>query len=461
MSSFSAPTRSSTRLAPAVADMIVLPVHAGYDAARRAWNLAVDQQPSAVVFPESAEDVATAILFARAHGQRIAPQGTGHNAAPFGSLEDTILLKTERMRAVQIDPERRIARVEAGVLWSELVGAAARHGLAGLQGSSPDVGVIGYTLGGGMSFLSRKFGLASSSVRAIELVTAEGRQLRVDRDHEPDLFWALRGGGGSFGVVTAIELQLFALSEVYAGVLWYPIERGSEVLHAWRELTVAEPPDELTTVGRFLNLPPIPEIPEPVRGKSFVIVEAIHAGDPREADELLAPLRALGPVNDTIATISLPALSHLHMDPEQPVPGVGDGMMVAELDRDAIDALVAVAGAGAQFPLLSVEMRHLNGELGRPRPEHGALGSVDAGYAMYAVGMTPVPELEPPVAAQVQAIKSALQPWAARQMYLNFADTRRDAASFWNEQAYHRLRRIKAAVDPTDLIRSNHPVPAA
>ncbi|MBV9335790.1 MAG: FAD-binding protein [Solirubrobacterales bacterium] len=460
MSTLPAPIRSSTRLAPAVADMLVLPVHAGYDAARQAWNLAVDQRPSAVVFPESAEDVATAIRVARAHGQQIAPQGTGHNAAPFGSLEDTILLKTERMRAIQIDPQRRIARVEAGVLWSELVAAAAEHGLAGLQGSSPDVGVIGYTLGGGMSFLSRKFGLASSSVQAVELVTADGRQLRVDRDHEPDLFWALRGGGGSFGVVTAIELQLFPLSHVYAGVLWYPIERGSEVLHAWRELTVAKPPDELTTVGRFLNLPPIPEIPEPVRGKSFVIVEAIHAGDPRDADALLAPLRALGPVNDTIATISLPALSHLHMDPEQPVPGVGDGMMIAELDRDAIDALVAGAGADTQFPLLSVEMRHLQGALARPRPEHGALGAIDAAYAMYAVGMTPVPELEHPVAAQVQAIKAALQPWAANQMYLNFADTRRDPASFWNEQAYHRLRRIKAAVDPTDLIRSNHPVPA-
>ncbi len=461
MSTFSATTRSSTRLAPAVGDMIVLPVHAGYDAARLAWNLAVDQRPSAVMFPESAEDVATAVRFARAHGQRVAPQGTGHNAAPFGPLEDTILLKTERMRSVQIDPGRRIARVEAGVLWSELVVAAARHGLAGLQGSSPDVGVVGYTLGGGVSFLSRKFGLASSSVRAVELVTAEGRQLRVDPDHEPDLFWALRGGGGSFGVVTAMELQLFPLSEVYAGVLWYPIERGSEVLHAWRELTVAGPPDELTTVGRFLNLPPIPEIPEPVRGKSFVIVEAIHAGDAREADELLAPLRALGPVNDTIATISLPALSHLHMDPEQPVPGVGDGMMVAELDREAIDTLVDVAGAGAQVPLLSVEMRHLEGELGRPRPDHGALASIDAAYAFYAVGMTPVPELEKPVATQVQAIKSALQPWAARQMYLNFADSRREPASFWNEQAYHRLRRIKAAIDPTDLIHANHPVPAA
>ena len=182
-------------------------------------------------------------------------------------------------------------------------------------------------------------------------MTADGRLVRADREHEPDLFWALRGGGGSFGIVTAIELELFPLYEVYAGVLWYPIERGSEVLHAWRELTEAAPPDELTTVGRFLNLPPIPEIPEPVRGKSFVIVEAIHAGDPQRGGRAAGrPLRGLGPVNDTIAPTSLPALSHLHMDPEQPVPGVGDGLMLGKLDPVAIDTLVAVAGAGAPAP---------------------------------------------------------------------------------------------------------------
>ena len=462
MSTYSAPAvRRPSRLASALEGKIVLPPHARYDEARRAWNLAVDQRPAAVVFPDSAHDVATAVLFARERGQRIAAQGTGHNAAPFESLEDTILLRTDRMQDVQIDPERRIARVEAGVLWMDVVEAAARYGLAALQGSSPDVGVVGYTLGGGVSFLGRKYGLAANNVHAIEFVTADGHLLRVDRDSEPDLFWALRGGGGSFGVVTAIELQLFPLESVYAGVLWYPIERGSEVLHAWWSLTASRVPDALTTVGRFLNLPPIPEIPEPVRGKSFVIIEAIHAGDSREADALLAPLRALGPINDTIASISLPELSHLHMDPEQPVPGVGDGMMLGALDSAGVDAFVHVGGAGAAFPLLSVELRHLEGELGRARPSNGALASIEASYAMYAVGMTPVSELKAPVHAQVEAVKSALAPWAARHMYLNFADTTRRPAEFWNEQAYHRLRRIKAAVDPADMIRSNHPVPPA
>jgi hypothetical protein len=149
------------------------------------------------------------------------------------------------------------------------------------------------------------------------------------------------------------------------------------------------------------------------------------------------------------------------MDPEQPVPGVGDGMMVGDLDAAGIDAFVDVAGAGAEFPLLSVELRHLEGELGRARPTHGALASIEASYAMYAVGMTPVPELRAPVHAQIEAVKSALAPWAARHMYLNFADSTRPPAQFWNERAYHRLRQIKAAVDPADLIRANHPVPPA
>ena len=207
------------------------------------------------------------------------------------------------MHGIRIDPAARIARAEAGAVWLEVVEAAARHGLAGLAGSSPDVGVVGYTLGGGLSFLGRKYGLASSNVHAIELVTADGRLVRADREHEPDLSWALRGGGGSFGVVTAIEFVLFPVSHMYAGHPWYPIERGHEVLHAWAELTHREIPDQLTTVGRFLNFPPIPDIPEEVRGKSFVIVEAFHLGAPAQADELLTPLRALGPASDTIQMV--------------------------------------------------------------------------------------------------------------------------------------------------------------
>ncbi len=176
-------------------------------------------------------------------------------------------------------------------------------------------------------------------------------------------------------------------------------------------------------MGRFLNLPPIPEIPAEIRGKSFVIVEAFHLGDPAEADHLLAPLRALGPVNDTIATIPVPAMSHPHMDPEQPSPGAGDGLLLDRLPAEAIDAVTATAGAGAAFPLVSVEVRHLGGEFARPRPENGALASVEARYGLYAVGMTPAPGMIAPVMAQVGAIKDALAPWAARQMYLNFAET--------------------------------------
>jgi hypothetical protein len=456
-----ASSRRPSQATAALAGKIFLPEHGRYDQVRRAWNLAVDQRPAAVVLPETAHDVIAAVAFAREHDLRIAPQGTGHNAVPLGSLEHTILLKTERMRGIEIDPQAQTARVEAGVLWLEVVEAAAAHGLAALAGSSPDVGVVGYTLGGGVSWLGRKYGLSANHVEAIELVTADSHWIRADRDEHPDLFWALRGGGGSFGIVTAIEIRLFPIAAAYAGVLWYPIERGGEVLPAWRELTQAELPDELTTVGRFLNLPPIPEVPEPVRGKSFVIVEAYHLGEPAQADELLAPLRALGPINDTIQTVPMPALSHLHMDPEQPVAGLGDGLSLGDLPAPAVDELVSVAGADAALPLLSVEVRHLDGELGRPRPENGALAAVEAKYVLYAVGATPVPELEAPVQAHVCQVIERMRPWAARHMYLNFAESSREADTFWSEPAYRRLREIKARVDPGELIRSNHPIAPA
>jgi FAD binding domain len=458
MSTFANLPRGPSGLAAALEGEIVLPADHDWDEARRAFNLEIDQRPAAVVFPESAKDVAAAVRWAAERGQRVAPQATGHNAGPLGSLEHAILLRTDRMRDVTIDPQARIARVQAGVVWLQVVEAAARHGLAALAGTSPNVGVVGYTLGGGLSFLGRKYGLATNNVQAIELVTADGRLVRADRDSEPDLFWAFRGGGGSFGVVTAIEVRLFPISEVYAGLLWYPIEREGEVLPAWRELTQADPPDELTTMGRFLNLPPIPEVPEPIRGKSFVIVEACHLGDRARADELLAPLRAIGPVNDTIQPIAMPALSHMHLDPEQPVAGVGDGLMLAAMPAEALDAFIDVAGSGARVPLGNIELRHLEGELGRARPANGALASLEAPYILFMGGFTPVPELVAPEQGQVDAIKEALAPWAAPHMYLNFAETRRDPASLWTEQAYHRLRTIKAAVDPGDLILSNQPV---
>jgi hypothetical protein len=436
-----------------------LPEHGAFEDARRAWNLSVDQRPSAVVAAESPADVLAAVSLARERGLRVAAQGTGHGAAALGPLEDTLLVKTDRMRGIDVDPQSRIARLEAGVTWLEAAEAAAHHGLGLLAGSSPDVGVVGYTLGGGLSWLGRRYGLAANGVHAVELVTADGRIVRADHDHDPELFWALRGGGGSFGVVTAIELRALPIKDVYAGLLWWPAERGAEVLHCWRELTHQGMPDELTTVGRYLQLPLLPEVPEPLRGRSFVVVEVFHLGHRAEADDLLAPLRALEPENDTLDVIPVEALAHLHMDPDRPVPFVGDGMLLGQLPASAIDTLVGLAGAGS--PLLSVEIRQLGGALARPAPDGGARSALKAPFALFALGMAPTADAARTVGAYVEHLIEGLDRWGAPEMYLNFAESRRDPTTLWGEDTYRRLCHIKGRVDPDDLIRSNHPIPPA
>jgi FAD/FMN-containing dehydrogenase len=437
---------------------ILRPDSPEWDDARRVWNLAVDQRPEAIVAAESASDVMGAVRYASENGLQVAVQGTGHGAASLGPLHGTLLLRTGGMQGVQIDAAARLARVEAGTIWLDVVKAAAEHGLAPLSGSSPDVGVAGYTLGGGLSFLGRKHGLAAHALVAAEVVTADGRLLRADEDSNSELLWALRGGGGSFGALTALEVRLFPVEEVYAGILWFPLERASEVLHAWAELTRGGLPEELTTIGRVLQLPPLEEIPEPVRGKSFVVVEAIDCGEPALAHEALAPLRALEPAMDTLRPTPMPELGALHMDPDHPVPGVGDGLMLESLPVEAVDELVRVAGPGSRSPLLSLEVRHLGGALGRPRPEHAALAAVEAGYALYGVGIAVTPELGAACSAHLDAVKERLSPWTARQMVPNFAETKRDPASFWGDDAYERLCRVKQDVDPGDLFRANHPV---
>ena len=366
---------------------LVLPGDPEWDAARRAWNLAVDQRPFAVALVESAADVVAVVEFARLHGLRVAPQGTGHGASSLEDLEDVILVKTERLREVEIDSEARRARVEAGAVWQDVVEPAAEQGFVVLHGSAPDVGVVGYTLGGGMGWLARSRGLSANSVAAVEVVTGEGRLVRADRDNEPDLFWAVRGGGGSFGIVTAIELELYEAPALYAGALFFPVERAGEVLHAWREW-VDTVPEEVTSLGRILHLPPIPDIPEPLRGNSFVFVEAVFAGPEAEGAALVAPLRALGPAMDTFAAVAPPALAHLHMDPPHPVPGVGDGMFLDELPAEAVDAIVETgvpAAALARDPAprrrarppltrarcRRLDRRRLRGVRGRLRPDAG------------------------------------------------------------------------------------------
>jgi FAD/FMN-containing dehydrogenase len=441
-----------------IGGQVVLPGDEEWETARQAWNLAADQRPAFVVFVESPEDIVAVVDFARVHGLKVAPQATGHFARNLDSLEDTVLVKTTRMRGVSIDVDARTARAEAGVIWQDVVTAAGEHGLAALAGSSPDVGVVGYTLGGGIGWLARKYGLAANSVVAIELVTADGRIVRADREQEPDLFWALRGGGANFGIVTAIEFALYPVAEVYAGWLVWPIEQAGEVLGAWSEW-VETTPVEVTSAGRLLQVPPLPDIPEPFRGRSFVVVEAAVIGTEADGRELLAPLRALGPEMDTFQMMPASALSRLHMDPEQPVAGRGDGMMLAELPKDAVSALVDAAGAGS--PLLSVELRQLGGALAAPSLRHGAISSLDAGFALFAVGITMSPQMEAAVAAHVDVVLRALAPWEAGRAYHNFTERPVDAGAFFTPETHRRLRGIKAAVDPEELFVAAHGVRAS
>ena len=448
---------STQTLRAAIAGEVFVSGDPGYDQARQAWNLAVDERPAVVVTAGSAADVVHAVRFARAQGMRIAPQGTGHGSEPLEPLDGAMLLRTSRMRSVQIDPAARTARAEAGALWQDVTVPAGEHGLAALAGSSPNVGVTGYTLGGGLGWLARRYGLAANSVTAAELVTPDGHLVRADAGREPDLFWAVRGGGGSVGVVTALQMRLYPVRDLYAGALFFPIQRSAEVLHAWRAWT-GTVPDEVTSLGRILRLPPLPEVPEPLRGRAFALVEAAYLGDAGTGAELTKPLRQLGPELDTFATIAAPALQQLHMDPDRPVPNQGDGAFLSDIPAAAIDAVVALAGPDADTPLLSVEIRHLGGALARPAPDGGAQPKVDAEYVIFAVGFTPTPDLTATVRAHAQTLKDALGAWHAGYDYYNFQETPALAGAVLPPASYHRLQQIKARYDPDQAIISTHPV---
>jgi hypothetical protein len=437
--------------------VLLRPGQRGWEEASRAWNLSVDQQPAAIGLPRSADDVVALMAFARERGLRVAPQATGHSAACLAPLEDSLLLRTSRMRAVAIDAQARRATVGAGAVWSDVTAPADSLGLAALAGSAPDVGVVGYTLGGGLSWLSRRYGLAANSLRRAEVVTADGRRLDVDEDHEAELFWALRGGGGSYAIVTELEFALHPVSEIYAGALFWPLERAAEVLTAW-STWVSQLPDELTSVARLLRIPPMPELPPTLGGRNFVAVEAAFIGSRRDGEHLMAPLRALRPELDTCAAVSPHALGHLHMDPPEPVPTSGDGIMLSTLTPAAIDNLLDVAGATVDSSLLCTDLHHLGGALARERTGRGAVSWLDAQFAVFAVGITPDQDTYQRVDDHVDAVQDALRRWEARRTYANFAERPRRGDHLFGESTHQRLRTIKGIYDPDDVIHANHPV---
>jgi FAD binding domain len=430
-----------------------------WDEARQAWNLAADQRPSAVAFVESADDVAKVIGFARERGLRVAAQGTGHGAAAMNPLDDAVLIKTERMRGIEVHDSS--ARVEAGVWAADLGQAAAKSGHSFLPGTSPNVGVTGYTLGGGLSWFGRKYGWACNNVTAIELVTADGEARTVDAGTDPDLFWALRGGGGGYAVVTALHVDLVPVSEVYAGALLFPPELAAAGIRAYRDWT-ADATEDVGSLVRILNLPPIPDVPEPLRGKKWLAISAAFIGSREEGEKTIAPLREIGePVVDTFDQIPTPGVSRIAMDPEPPVPGLGHHRLLRELPDGAIDAFIDAAGPESDSPLLLAELRHLGGALRRPVENAGALDKLDEEFLMVGIGLLMDPALREPITAGLDRLADAVDPWAAEGGYFNYAERPCEVDAILPASTCKRLAEVKRSWDPDDRILANHSVALA
>ena len=341
---------------------VIVPGDADYDTARMAWNLTVTQHPDMIVVAESAADVAAAVRFAVDNGLGVAIQSTGHGITL--PADGALLIVTSRLTALQVNAQAQTAWVSAGLQWKHVLAEAQKYGLAPLLGSSPEVGVMGYTLGGGMGWLARKYGLATDSVRMFEVVTAAGEVIRASATENADLFWALRGGGGSFGVVTGMEIRLYPVDMVYGGNLFYPGAMAREVFARYRQW-IALAPEALTSSISIVKFPPLPEVPEPMRGQAFVIVRGLFAGPVAEGEALVNAWRDWSaPLMDDFRAMPFAEVGTVSNEPVDPMPGLSSGAWLREISDEVVDTLITRIAEG-QSPVVAAEIRHAGGAIAR------------------------------------------------------------------------------------------------
>lgn len=443
------PTADAAALRGLAGGAVHLPGDFLYDESRMPWNLQVDERPAAVAYPADPDEVARIVRVAASSGLRVAPQGTGHGAPPLaGRLGDAVLLRTSAMTGLRVSAASRTARADAGVLWGDVIARAGRTGLAARHTSSPGVGVVGSSLGGGVSWYSRRHGLQCSAIRAVELVLADGTFVRATETQDEDLLWAARGGGGGFGVVTSLEFDLLPIRTAYAGMLAWDWTHTRRVLTAWGEWT-ADAPESVTSVARIFQVPDVDWLPAHLRGRRLVMLEAVVEGDAEAGARTLAPLRALRPEIDTVAQVPATAIGHLQLDPQEPTAVYANSVLVHGLPPDAVEALVAAAGPGSGSNLLFVELRQLGGALARPAPRGGALDHLDGSFLVLGVGLDMGTGWSA-VRQDATRILDSLAPWTSRASYLSMA-YEAAARRGWSAASYDRLHRIRRAVDPDGL----------
>lgn len=425
----------------------------GYHAARLPFQRKFDPYPAVVVEATGPEDVLAAVRFARDAGLPFSVQATGHGVV--APAEGGVLLKTTRMADVEVDAGRRTARTGGGALWSDVIAAAAPHGLAPLSGTAAGVGVAGYTLGGGTGWLSRAYGYAADSLLSADLVTADGELVTASADERPDLFWAIRGGSGNFGVVTSLEFRLHPVGSVYAGMAMFDADRAADTFAAYREWALDEP-DESNTAVLLATMPPAPQVPEPVRGRQVLILRAFFLGEADAAERLLAPLRDVAgpPLLDGMRATTFADAAAMTPTPPPMVGEMSFGLF-HEVPDEAIAAAVETEGVSG------VELRHWGGAMARPEPGAGPIGHRDVPFSIVAAAQSEDREQADRLKAAVDGLGAKLARYATGGSFLNFLGDAGKTEAAYTPDDYRRLREVKAAYDPDNVFAANHNIPPA
>ena len=449
-------------LVAAVSGAVLLPDDAGYDDERAVFNLNHELVPAVIVVAQNASDVQAAISFAAQQQRPVLVKTTGHQMV--STAQGSVLITTHWMSDISVDADRRIARVGAGAIWADVIRKTAEVGLAPLSGSNPKVGVSGYTLGGGLSpTLGRAHGYAADHVRSLDVVTADGAVRHVDAHSEPELFWALRGGKGNFAVVTALEFDLFPVSRLFGGGIYFSGERMADVLRVWSAWH-RDMPETMSTSIAALRLPSLPQVAEPLRDAFTVSVRIAYTGTAEDGARLIAPLRAVGPaLVDTVADMPYTDVASIYQEPTEPLPYYERSIMLRDFPIEAQDKLVELVGPDSDATMWIAELRALGGAWDREPAVPNAVATRGLPYVLLGVEVGPLPE-EQRLKDSVAALLDGMAPWRGDRLLVNnlAPEEATDVVAIYGEERYARLASVKRRYDPTNMFRINHNVaPAA
>jgi FAD/FMN-containing dehydrogenase len=428
----------------------------GYEEARRVYNAMIDKRPGVVVRAVNAGDVIAAVNFARENAVDLSVRGGGHSVPGFGTNDGGVVIDLSRMRGVRVDPATRRARAEGGATWGDYNAATGAFGLASTGGVVSTTGVGGLTLGGGIGYLTRGAGLSCDNLVSADVVTADGRLVVASQDENGDLFWALRGGGGNFGVVTSFEYRLHPVGTIYGGPIFFELDRSEDVLRFYREF-IADAPEELGTFPGFQIAPPLPFIPADRHGETFIIMVTCWAGPVEEGEGALKPIHDAAPVvAEHVGPMPYAALNAA-FDALYP-PGLQHywkANFASELTDDAIEAHLE---HGPKVPDVSSTMHiyPINGAAQRVAPDATAFGHRDAAFATVVAGMWPDPTKNDANVKWVRDYSDAIAPHSDEGGYINFMsgdDEGRVSANYGVN--YDRLVKVKREYDPDNLFHMN------